>query len=148
MTKSGKENNNPNESSNKLASFFGSSLFLNIQDNALKGQIQSYFSNPDSMNVISSMMKLEFNKTTNEKNDILSKYVNTEENKIDEHSHDKEFDLLDGNSSSNSPQKIPNERTTKSPRKISDGDDLRKHVILNQAKKNKEKQGEEENSKI
>ncbi len=96
MHKYGKENANTSELPQALASFFGSSLFLNIQDNALKGQIKSYLSNSDSIFKLPSIDVSTFKKNelkNNEKVDILEKYVKTEENKIDENSIDKEYDL-------------------------------------------------------
>ena len=62
-------------------------MVLNINENVLKGQIQSYLSNPESMLKLpptesSSFKKLEMK--IGEKQDIWSKYVNTEENRIDD----------------------------------------------------------------
>lgn len=132
-----------------MASFLGSSLYLNIQDNALKGQVQSYLSNPDSVFKLPSVDVSSFKKNdqrNNTKNDILSKYVNTEENKIDENSIDKEYDFESKSKSEleekASIEKIRNESPKTNMRKSS-GDEFRKKAIMNQIKKNLEINEEE-----
>ena len=112
-------------------------MVLNINENILKGQIQSYLSNPDSMikiplPEISSFKKLEMK--NGEKQDVWSKYVNTEENRIDEHSID--YDIESGNKVPQSQEKIPSESpNVHHVRNRSMSDEIRKKAILNQAKK-------------
>lgn len=154
MQKYGKENVNPSELPQALASFFGSSLFLNIHDNALKGQIQSYLSNSDSTFKLPSLDISLFKKNemkNNEKIDILEKYVKTEENKIEENSLDKEYDLESGIKSdlieSISSGKIPNENSKIHMRKNS-ADDFRKKAIYNQMLKNQDNKQENKNENL
>lgn len=128
-------------------------MVLNINENVLKGQIQSYLSNPESMlklppTDISSFKKLELK--NGEKQDVWSKYVNTEENRIDEHSID--YDIESGKKIPESQEKIPNESpNVHHIRNRSMSDDIRRKAILNQAKKSgldlqeELKKGEEHN---
>ena len=139
LNKYGKENSN--EIPKALVSALGSSLFLNIQDNALKGQIQSYLSSPESILKIPSLDVSSFKKNANinEKNDILTKYVNTEENRIDEHSCDKEIDLESGglkifHKTEDNTDNIPNE----SPKFKKSNDEVRKQAIYNNMMKKDE----------
>lgn len=112
-------------------------MVLNINENVLKGQIQSYLSNPESMlklppAEISSFKKLEMK--NGEKQDVWSKYVNTEENRIDEHSID--YDIESVKKGHESQEKIPNESpNVHHVRNRSMSDDIRRKAILNQAKK-------------
>ena len=125
-----------------LASLLGSSMFLNIQENALKGQIQSYMSNPESMLKLPSLDKIplsSFKKEAKngEKQDLINKYVNTDENRIDEHSND--YDLESGKKvkierETGSSERIPNESPKVSIRK-NDSDEIRKKAIFNQMMK-------------
>ena len=129
-------------------------MVLNINENVLKGQIQSYLSNPESMLKLpptesSSFKKLEMK--IGEKQDIWSKYVNTEENRIDEHSIDYD-DVESGKKAPESQEKIPNESPkVHHVRNRSMSDEIRRKAILNQAKKSgldlqeEMKKGEEHN---